>query len=477
MLVRKRDAAAIAERIDRHGEDQDAAVSHKVRSRRRIREHRHFRLGAEQLAKRYGGPSRSPSPADDTRRMINRRQPPLVLHVINRLAVGGLENGLVNLLNHLPPARYRHAIVCLTDATDFRERLQRGDIEIIQLHKRPGQDLTLHARFWRVLRARRPDVVHTRNFSALEYLVTATAAGVPGRVHGEHGRDVYDLDGLRLRYNLVRKAVRPFVHRYIAVSRELEHWLVTTVGARPERVTRVCNGVDMSRFRPGRERTVIGPPGFAPLGTVVIGGVGRMEPVKDPLTLVRAFVHLLTTERDARARLRLVMVGGGSLHVAARALLREAHAEAIAWLPGERDDVADVMRGFDVFVLPSLREGISNTVLEAMASGLPIVATRVGGNPELVEEGVNGTLVAPGDPAALAAAVWRYAGDPALMERHGRVGRLQVESRYSMDAMVEGYLGVYDSVLRRARGRGVAGATAIRREAGQGATRPQASSR
>ena len=373
-----------------------------------------------------------------------------MLHVIHRLAVGGLENGLVNLLNLMPPDRYRHAIVCLTEATDFRERLHRHDIPIISLRKRPGQDLRLHARVWHIVRDLRPDIVHTRNFPTLEYLVTAAAAGVSARVHGEHGRDIYDLDGLKRKYNLLRKAVRPFVHRYIAVSRELTNWLVDIVGAHPARVTQICNGVDLDRFAPAREgRSPIGPPGCAGPGTVVVGSVGRFEPVKDPLTLVRAFLGVVARRPEAKRRLRLVLIGSGSLYETARETLRAADADQYAWLPGEREDIPDIMRGMDMFVLPSLREGISNTILEAMASGLPIVTTRVGGSPELVVDGETGTFVPPAQPTAMTDAIERYALDSDRMRRHGQAGRRRAEERFGISAMVQGYLSVYDQVLHQ----------------------------
>ncbi len=381
-------------------------------------------------------------------------QPPLVVHIIHRLAVGGLENGLVNLINHMPPEYYRHAIVCLTDSTDFRDRIQRPDVPIIALHKRAGQDFGVYIRLWKIVRSLCPDIVHTRNLSGLEYLIPAALARIPGCIHGEHGRDMYDLDGLNVKYNLLRKVLRPLVQHYIAVSAELANWLVCKIGVHDDRVTHIYNGVDTQRFYPRTDpRPALGPEGFAPPGTLIVGTVGRMQAVKDQLTLVRAFLHLLVTEPGARDRIRLVMIGDGPLLEAARQLLRAADAEHLAWLPGERADIPDMMRGLDLFVLPSLREGISNTILEAMASGLPVVATRVGGNPELVEEGRTGMLVPPADPVAMAEAIRTYLADPEKRIRHGQAGRKRAEARFSMEAMVNGYLAVYDAVLNNDRRR------------------------
>ena len=383
---------------------------------------------------------------------IKSWQPPLVVHIILRLAVGGLENGIVNLINHMPTERYRHAIISLTDSTDFRDRIQQTEVPVIALNKTDGHDLGMHARLWKVLRSLRPDIVHTRNLPALEYLIPAALAGIPGRIHGEHGRDMYDLDGTKVKYNLLRKVVRPFVNRFIAVSANLAEWLVETVGIHPEQVVQIYNGVDIQRFYPCiGPRPSIGSEGSASQGTLILGTVGRLEKVKDQLTLVEAFLHLLDTEPGARDRLRLVVVGDGSLREEAQKLLQKANAEGLAWLPGERDDIPDMMRGFDLFVLPSLREGISNTILEAMASGLPVVATRVGGNPELVVEGETGMLVPPSDPAAMAKAVRTYLNHPELLKAHGQAGRRRVEQEFSMEKMVNGYMEVYDKVLSQKR--------------------------
>ena len=375
-------------------------------------------------------------------------QAPLIAHVVQHFGVGGLENGMINLLNGMPRGRYRHAVVCLDGYTDFRQRLQRDDVQFFALNKRPGHDLGLYARLFRLLRELRPALVHTRNLSALEAQFVAAAAGVRARVHGEHGRDVFDLHGKNRRYNLLRRLARPLVGHYIAVSKDLANWLECTVGVAPERITQIYNGVDSERFHPRREaRAPIGPDGFITGGELLIGSVGRMAHVKDFPTLVRAFLRLLADQPELRKQLRLVIIGDGVSRSECLELLHAADAGHLAWLPGERGDVAEIMRALDVFVLPSLGEGISNTILEAMASGLPVVATEVGGNPELVEQGLTGKLVPAGDPAAMAQALLEYASDSGQVQAHGLAARAKIEACFSMAAMVTSYLGVYDRVL------------------------------
>jgi sugar transferase (PEP-CTERM/EpsH1 system associated) len=374
--------------------------------------------------------------------------PPLVAHVIHRLGIGGLENGLVNFINHCPADRYRHAIVCLTEATEFRRRLHDQELPILEMHKRPGQDWGLYRRLWTALRKLQPRILHTRNFGALDSLLPARFAGVRCHVHGLHGWDVNDLHGRNRRYRLIRKAADPWTQAYIAVSRDLAAWAHDSVGIRQRKITQIYNGVDSTRFHPAakRDRASL-PRGFATDTHFVIGWVGRMDAVKNPLALIAMLRELLALDPGLRARLRLVVVGDGPLRPAVTEAVAANSLEANVWLAGASDDVAAHLRDFDVFVLPSLNEGISNTILEAMSSGLPVIAARVGGNAELIEHDVTGTLVDENTAAHFAAALLRYLADHQRVAHHGAAARAAVEQHFSMQRMVDAYLQVYDSVL------------------------------
>jgi sugar transferase (PEP-CTERM/EpsH1 system associated) len=212
--------------------------------------------------------------------------------------------------------------------------------------------------------------------------------------------------------------------------------------------------VDSALFHPAREhRDPLPHPDFSGSGHFVIGTVGRMQAVKDQLTLARAFVRVMQAMPGAEQRLRLVMVGDGPLREPVRMLLAEAGIDEYAWLPGNRDDVARIMRSFDLFVLPSLAEGISNTILEAMACGLPVLATAVGGNPELIQAGVTGTLVPRDDPESMARAIRTYAESAELCRGHGIEARRTIERRFGMEAMVNAYMTMYDKLLAKNAGR------------------------
>jgi sugar transferase (PEP-CTERM/EpsH1 system associated) len=368
---------------------------------------------------------------------------PLILHLIYRLDVGGLENGLVNLVNSVPAQRYRHLIVSLTDATAFRRRITRPDVEVVELHKRAGQDWSIYGRLWALFRRYRPSILHTRNLAALEGQLPAFFARIPHRVHSEHG-----LEMKGARYTLLRKALRGFVDVYIPLSRDLEKWLAGTIGVPQRKIVQIYNGVDTNRFQP---RSASGRPAlspdFAPDGCVVLGTVGRLARIKDQATLISAFSRLVERTPEARRWLRLVVVGDGEMRDQLREAVRNTGINELTWLPGTLENIPDLLRSLDLFVLPSISEGVSNSILEAMASGLPVVATTVGGNPELVSDGVTGRLVPSRDPEALAAALAEYLDNPGLLSRHGTAGRQRCVELFSIDTMVDRYLSVYDALL------------------------------
>lgn len=371
---------------------------------------------------------------------------PLIAHVVYRFDVGGLENGVINLINRLPADRFRHAVIALTRVMDFRERIERGDVEFVSLNKAPGHGIRLVPQFVRLFRRLRPSVVHSRNLAALEAAPAAWLAGVPVRLHGEHGWDVTDLDGRNLRNRVIRRVYRPFVSHYVTVSAHLARYLEKRIGLGPDRVAQIYNGVDTQRFAPAEAPPRIDGCPFDPVQHRLVCAVGRLQPVKDHATLMRAFARAL--DLDAAAdRLRLVLVGDGPLRDELQRLAASLRIAERVWFAGSRDDVAGVLRGVHCFVLPSLAEGISNTLLEAMATALPVVATHVGGNVELVDHDATGTLVPAAQPESMARAIANYFRDPARARAHGSAARAAAVQRFSLARMVNEYATLYESLL------------------------------
>jgi sugar transferase (PEP-CTERM/EpsH1 system associated) len=371
----------------------------------------------------------------------------LILHVIHHLATGGMENGLVNLINGLGD-EFRHAIACIEDFSEFRERLSDRRMPVLALHRSRVGVWRLRREIFSLCRRLRPDIVHTRNLSGLDALVPATFAGVPIRVHGEHGWDVGDLFGKNVRTTWLRRFHAPFVSQYIAVSDDIARYLTGRIGISPERVLHICNGVDTNRFAPAFSKPYeLLPPALQGERLFVVGAVGRAQPVKDQETLLRAFAELLRMRPELRSRARLVVVGDGPLLGELQALTVSLGIDGSCWLPGARCDVAALYNLFDVSVLPSLNEGISNTILEAMASGVPVVATAVGGNTEIVRDGHTGALFPPRDVAYLAQILAAYADDPALPPAHGLAARHAAVEQFGLAEMIDRYRATYRSLL------------------------------
>jgi len=374
--------------------------------------------------------------------------PPKIVHIIYSLGTGGLENGLVNIINRSPPERYRHVIVCLADATDFAKRITAPDVEVIQLNKKPGHDWGLYFRLLKVLFSLKPDIVHTRNLTSLE--MQALTLLMPGvkRVHGEHGRDVNDLDGTNKKYNYLRKLLRFFIHRYITVSKDLEYWLKETINVPELKVRQIYNGVDSEKFHPNQSlRNQITPGDFLSANSVVVGTVGRIAEVKNQKLLVDGVRRLVESRPELRENLRLVLVGDGPLYDSLQVYISEIGISDLVWMAGDRDDIPQLMQLMDIFVLPSLAEGISNTVLEAMATGLPIIATNVGGNPELISDGENGRLITVDDDQCLAETIGDLIDDSEVRSQMGQNGLNRVRSTFNWPKTVNEYLSVYDELL------------------------------
>jgi sugar transferase (PEP-CTERM/EpsH1 system associated) len=370
---------------------------------------------------------------------------PLVMHLTYALDVGGLETLLVDCINRMPADQYRHVVVCLTRSSSFAERITQPGVEVHALNKAPGLGLGTHVAFWKLARRLRPTILHTYNLAAMEYAFTATMAGVPVRVHAEHGRDTSDPQGLNPKHNFLRRRLAPFIDCYVPVSEDLNRWLGQVVRIPAAKTLFIKNGVDTDKYQPGTRGT--GAPWLDE--HFVIGTVARVSDIKNHRGLVDAFIRLRALLPEQAARLRLSIVGDGPLLPALRAQVAAAGLHDVVWLPGARSDVARLVPEFSVFALPSLAEGTPVSLLEAMACGLPVVASNVGGIPEVVTEQVEGSLVPPQDVEALAQALARYAASSALASEHGRAGRARIVQQYSMAAMVSAYTGLYARLCRQ----------------------------
>lgn len=368
-----------------------------------------------------------------------------VVHVVRAFQTGGLETLALEACAHMQRLDGVAVSVCaLLPGDGLEQRPEYHGVPCTVLTARQRRDwattvLALGALF----RRERPDVVHIHNwFSHVRAAPAARLAGVPVVVHTKHGAEWPFLLGSRaLAGRLYRMA-----DVVVAVSADVRDGLLSTYRFPSERIRLVLNGIDTDRFCPlsvdleHERRRVLGLNG-APL----LGAVSRLSPEKGIVTLLGA----LRIVRDRLPGTRLVVAGDGPDR---RRCEEEARtlgvADEVAFL-GSRSDVDAIYPVLDIYVQPSYAEGMSLTILEACSCGLPVVATAVGGNPEIIEDGKTGRLVAPRDPEALAAAILEHWENVESARAMGCAARERIVGHFSLDRMVRGYVALYREIYER----------------------------
>jgi len=369
-----------------------------------------------------------------------------IIHVLDHFDVGGLQNGVVSLLNGLDPDLFEQRVCGITRVGGSRERVTQPGVAYYDMKKGPGHDprmpLRLAHLFWR----ERPHIVHTRNWGAMDGIFGARLAGVPAVVHSEHGRDQFNMRGEGRKRVWLRRLMFRLSDRVFTVSDELRSFFHRQTGYPLGRLGVLPNGVDLDRFV-GREddgAALRRELGLAE-GAFVAGTVGRLDPVKDQMTLLRAAAALRARGRQVN----VLVAGDGPRRAELADFVRAEGLIPQVRLLGHRADTERLLAAVDVFVLPSLSEGMSNTILEAMAAARPVVATRVGGNPQLIKDGCSGLLFAPGDVQALADRLERLQDQPGDREALGLAARRRAEAEFSLPRMIGRYTDLYLGLARQ----------------------------
>ncbi|HEX5133273.1 MAG TPA: glycosyltransferase [Candidatus Krumholzibacteria bacterium] len=368
-----------------------------------------------------------------------------VAHIVQDLDVGGLERVVMSLLDATDPARYRTVLYTLGEGGDLAGEVERRGHAVRRLAKRSGLDYVLFPRLVRCLRADAVDVVHAHNYSALVYgSIAGRIAGVGGVIYTAHGAKTASRRATR-RYQRLG-----LVDDVVFVSGDALRVALAAGAVEKRNLHTIENGVRLEEYARSNSqrlaaRQSLGIDAAAP----VVGIVARLTRAKDHVNLLDAFARV----RERHPAARCVIVGDGELrgaitdHVQALGLGKEV------LMLGRRDDVADVLSAFDVYVLSSYTEGLAVTLLEAMAAGLPVVATDVGGNPEVVVDGVTGRLVPARDAAALADAIMGMLADRERARAMGEAGRIRCQERFGVNTMTRRYQKLYDRLAADGRGR------------------------
>jgi sugar transferase (PEP-CTERM/EpsH1 system associated) len=347
----------------------------------------------------------------------------------------------MKIVNGLDPDRVMSSICSTAPGDPAMCAAVSPRVPVIQLQRRPGNDPGIVWALYRVLRRERPDVVHTHAWGTLlEGLIAARLARVPAIVHGEHGTLAARPRQLRVQRWAWRR-----VDRVLSVSSRLAERISRDVGFPLADIQVIRNGVDLTRFRGTPSASARATFGFPDDGALVIGAVGRLVEVKDHATFIDAIALL----RSHGHRVRAVIAGDGPLRNELAAHISRAGLDGVIALLGHRPDAEEVFSGIDVFVQSSRSEGMSNTILEAMASGLPVVATRVGGADEMVIDNETGVLVPSANPPAMSAALERLLTSESARHAMGRAGRDRAQVEFSLARMIERYQSFYCDLVQR----------------------------
>ena len=361
-----------------------------------------------------------------------------ILQVVHGLPRGGLENGVVNLLNHLPADEFEHGVVCLDARGEMADRLA-PEVPLWTLG-RERHDRRTPGRLACILRDWQPHIVHCHNWNTWPDTVAAHAmAGRTGRlIWSFHG--FVDSGGMPWRRRIASHLLARHTHELLAVCRDAAGRYAGQTAIPAARFGVLYSGVDTRVFTPPADRLALrralGLPETATLGITV----ASFTPIKDHASLLRAAAPLLASNSES---LQLVFIGDGALRGAIEQQIATLGIGHKVRLAGQQDAVSRWLQAADFFVLPSQLEGMSCAIQEAMACGLPVIARRTGGNPELIEDGVTGLLCPPGAPDGLGAALASLSHSPALRRRLGTAARQRAEATFSLPAMVDAYAALY----------------------------------
>ncbi|MEI6633619.1 MAG: glycosyltransferase [Chlamydiota bacterium] len=364
-----------------------------------------------------------------------------VAHIIYGLKLAGAEMVVWALTSTADRGRYVQSVITFDAGGPVEGLLREKGIPVICVPKRGRYDVTVLWRLARVLRAERIDVVHTHLFGADAWgRVAAWMARTPFIVSSLHMVDCW-LTPFQI---AVERWTSFFAHRLIAVSEEVKRFYVSGVGVSEGKVTVVYNGIDCA----GLPAAVDGVAKRRELGLqeggLVVGVAARLEPQKEIFTWLRA-ARLLAQEYP---RLEFVIAGDGSQRREIELFNSSLGMAGKVHFLGVRRDMYEIMAICDCMVFSSRLEGFSIAILESMASGKAVVATRVGGNSEMIDDGINGVLVPVGDPDAIARAVGRLLRDEHARRRMGEAARKTVRERFSVETMTRSICDIYEEGIR-----------------------------
>jgi sugar transferase (PEP-CTERM/EpsH1 system associated) len=361
-------------------------------------------------------------------------------HTIYAFKDGGMERGLLNIVNYGDCDRFYHVILCLSEAGAFADQLRSPACSIFEFKKRAGNDLRLPGRIAAVARRYKLNVLHARGWPTLvETALAARLARVRVTIYGFHGRTLEDLQGINLRRRWIQKVMIRSYQCVLTLNRRMQSELAAECGLSEDHIRIIANGVDVKTFRPHEDRNALRAAFGLPKDRFIIGNVARLDPVKNHEVILRALCRM----RDRGLKPLFMLVGEGPHRAMLEQEIRRLQIATDVCLFGYSDRISRLLNCMDLYVQSSFYEGFSNTILEAMACGLPVLATDVGGTADLLDNGREGFLFQPADDEALAALIMRLQQDNPLRRSMAERARRRVLEHFSVHTMVRNYEVMY----------------------------------
>lgn len=365
-----------------------------------------------------------------------------IIYVALSLDIGGLERIIVDLVKKLDKNKFKPIVCCLCKKGVLANEIEKFGIDVIELEKKRGIDYYATIKLARILREKRIQIIHSHNINAhIHSFLAAKIANTPIIITTKHGA------GLPFKNSLSKmlwtKSINLFTDRIVTVSEDIKNILLNDGNINPNKITTIINGINIENY----SREIDTRKKKREIGIsdedLIIGNVARLSREKGHNILLEAFSIVLKEVSNAR----LVLVGDGPLRKNLEDKAKELGIINKINFLGFRHDINELLKIFDVFVLPSITEGISLALLEAMSAGLPIVATNVGGNPEIVIDGQTGLLVPPNDPYSMSKAILKVMDDKNFAKQMGLAGKALAQKQFSIEAMVSQYEQLYQNIL------------------------------
>ena len=365
-----------------------------------------------------------------------------VVHILHKFTYGGLEVVLVNMINSMKDQGFEHTIISLKDySPEMCSRIDE-EIEVYSINKRDGKDLRSYWALRKLLRQVNPNIVHTYNIGAIDYVISSLMMKGILRFHSEHGRDISDPTGANKKYQLIRRLLSPLLKKIIVVSNELADWLTKDVGIKSHKIVTIYNGVDINKFKQCNfDAKKLLKEKLFNTNDIIIGTVARLDPIKNHILLIEAYSRLIKRRPNIKAK--LIIVGDGPCSEQLHNLILRYELEDNVIMPGSMINITEVMAALDIYVQSSIAEGVPMTILEAMSSSVPVISTDVGGISEVIDDKVEGLLVPSKDVDAMECAIESMLLDEQIRKEYGGNARMKIENVFSVAKMGENYKKLY----------------------------------